>query len=124
MAKWTITDYSTGSGSTFTFAINPDSFNPPGRNSTTKQTITTSPQGAAILFQGRDGQKKLKFGGKIISETFHDELRAELDKYHVLEIADDQSNIWNIVIEQYSMTRLKSAINQWRFTYEVTAIVV
>ena len=124
MAKWTITDYSTGSGVTYTFAINPNSFSPPGRNSTIGQKLTTSPQGSVILFQGRDGVQKMKFSGRITSQIFHDDLRTELDKYHVLEIADDQSNIWNVVIETYSMTRLKSALNQWRFDFEVTAIVV
>lgn len=124
MARWTLTDYSTGSGVTYTFAINPNTFVPPGRNSTIKQSMSTSPQGSAILFQGRDGIQKMKFSGRVTTQTFHDELRAELDKYYVLELADDQSNLYDIVIESYSMTRVRSAINQWRFDYEVTAIVV
>ena len=124
MAKWKITDYSTGSAVAWTFPVNPNTFNAPGRSSTLKQETATAPTGGTILFQGRDSTREISFGGVVNSETFHDELRAELDKYNALEITDDQGSTFNVVVKTYSMTRVKRALNQWRYDYEVKAIIV
>ena len=124
MAKWTITDYSTGTESVWTFPVNPNTFKAPGRKSTTKQEMATASSGGTILFQGRDGTREISFAGVINSETFYNELSAQLDKYNALRITDDQGQSWDVVIKSYQMTRIRRALNQWRYDYEVKAIIV
>lgn len=124
MAKWTITDSSTGSDVVWTFPVNPNAFKHPGRSATIKSEMAVSPTGGVILFQGRDNVTQLSFSGIVNSETFYNELKTQLDKWYTLLLTDDQGSTWDIVITSYSMTRVKRALNQWRYDYEVTAKVI
>lgn len=124
MAKWKITDYSTGSAVEWTFPVNPNVMKPPNRKATFKQETATAPTGGTILFQGRDSTRDISFGGVVNTQTFYNELRAQLDKYNALEITDDQGSTFNIVVKNYTMTRVRRALNQWRYDYEVKAIIV
>ena len=124
MAKWKITDYSTGSASVWTFPVNPNEATHPGRKAALKQEMATAPTGGTILFQGRDSTREVSFSGIVNSETFYTELSAQLDKYNALEITDDQGSTWNVVIKSYQMKRVRRALNQWRYDYEVKAIIV
>lgn len=124
MAKWKITDSSTGTPVDWVFPVNPNEFKPPGRKATVKAESAIAPTGNVILFQGRDEVTKLSFSGLVNSETFHDELKEQLDKWHTLTLTDDQGSTWDIIIMTYSMKRVRRALNQWRYDYEVTATVV
>lgn len=124
MAKWTITDYSTGSGVTWTFPVNPNSFQPPNRAANLKQQELTSPQGGLVTFQGRDRPQRMNFSGLVNTQTFYNELRTELDKYYPLEVTDDQGQSWYVIVESYQFTRLRRALNQWRYDYDVQCLVV
>jgi len=124
MAKWTLTDSSTGSDVVWTFPVNPNEFTAPARKATFKQESVLSPTGGTILFQGRDSVVKMAFSGIVNSETFYNELRTQLDKWYTLVVTDDQGSYWDIVIESYSFKRKRTALNQWRYDYEVKAIVV
>jgi len=124
MASWTLTDNSTGSPVVYTFPLSPNKFNPPGRDANITDESTTGSTGGTIMFQGRDAVPTLSFSGKITSESMHDNLRAELDKWYDLILTDDQGATWNIIITTYSMERIKSAVNHHRYTYEVTAKVL
>jgi len=124
MASWKITDNSTGSPVVFTFPISPNKFGPPGRKANIKDESTTGSVGGTIMFQGRDAVPTLTFSGTINSSTFHDNLRAELDKWYDLVLTDDQGAYWNIIITDYSLERIKSAVNHHRYSYNVTAKVL
>jgi hypothetical protein len=124
MAQWTITDNSTGSPVVWTFPMNPIEFDHPGRNANILMETTTGSIGGTILFQGRDQVPVLTFGGTINSSTFYTQLRAELDKWNDLILTDDQGAAWNIIVDSYSMQRKKSAINQHRYSYNVTCKVL
>ena len=124
MAKWTITDSSTGSDVVWTFPVNPNEFSPPARKGTFKKQSVLSPTGPTVLFQGQDAVPSLKFSGIVNTETFYNELRAELDKWYTLVLTDDQGSYWDVVIESYNFNRKRTALNQWRYDYDVSAIVV
>ena len=124
MAKWTIADYSTGAASTWTFPVNPNKAKYPGRKATLKQETATAPTGGTIIFQGRDGTREFSFSGLVNSETFYNELVEQLSKYNALEITDDQGTSWNVVVRNFTMTRVKRALNQWRYDYDVSTIIV
>jgi hypothetical protein len=124
MASWTITDNSTGSPVVFTFPISPNSFEPPGRQAQIKAEGTTGSAGGTIMFQGRDAVPELSFSGTINSETFHDNLLAEFDKWYDLILTDDQGAQWNIVFVNYTLERKKSATNHHRYQYNVSAKVL
>jgi len=83
-----------------------------------------STTGNTIVFQGADKPRMLKFGGIVNSATFYDELREQLDKWYTLRLTDDQDGSWDIVIKTYTFKRIRRALNQHRFDYEVTAIVL
>lgn len=124
MAQWSLTDYSSGTASEYVFPVNPNQFKAPGREATFKNETATSPTGGTILFQGRDGTRKLSFGGAVNSEAFFNSLSTQLDKYNALVLEDDQGSTWNIVVQSYTMVRVRRALNQWRYDYEVSAIIV
>ena len=124
MAQWKITDNSTGTPSVYTFPINPIEFDHPGRDANITDMATTGSVGGTILFQGRDKLPQLSFTGKITSATMYTNLRAELDKWYDVVLTDDQGAEWNIIIQSYTMKRLKSAVNHHRYEYSVTAKVV
>jgi len=124
MAKWKITDNSTGTPVVWTFPINPNAFTHPGRAASLTQERTVANTGNTIIFQGADAATQLSFSGIVNSETFYNELRTQLNKWYVLGLTDDQNASWNIVVKSYSMTRVRKALNHYRFDYEVTAIVV
>lgn len=124
MASWTLTDNSTGSPVIWTFPISPNTFTPPGRTATVITETTTGNVGNTIYFQGRDDVPTLTFAGTITSQTMHDELRAELDKFYDLVLTDDQGATWNVIIESYTFERKKSAVNHHRYAYNVTAKVI
>lgn len=124
MASWTLTDNSTGTPVVYTFPISPNKFNPPGRDAKISAESTTGSIGGTILFQGRDAVPTLSFSGKITSASMYTNLRAELDKWYDLILTDDQGATWSIIITNYSMERLKSAVNHHRYSYDVTARVL
>lgn len=124
MARWTITDNSTGTPVVWTFPMNPNEFDHPGRDSSILMETTTGSIGGTVLFQGRDAVPNLTFGGTITSATFYTELREQLDKWYDLELTDDQGASWNVIISSYTMKRKKSAVNHHRYTYNVTCKVL
>ena len=124
MASWTITDNSTGSPVVFTFPISPNKFTPPGRDASIKAEATTGSIGGTIIFQGRDKVPTLTFSGTINSETFHDNLIAELNKWYDLILTDDQGATYNVIFTKYTLERKKSAVNHHRYSYNVTAKVL
>lgn len=124
MASWTITDNSTGTPVVWTFPISPNEFELPGRSASVQEEATTGSAGSTIIFQGRDSVPVLTFGGTINSKTFRDELKAELEKWYDLILTDDQGDSWGVIFTNYSMTRKKSAVNQFRYQYNVTAKVL
>ncbi len=124
MAQWKITDSSTGTPVDWTFPINPISFTHPPREASISETQAVSPTGGAILFQGRDKVVQLSFEGLTNTQTFYNELNAELAKWYPVVLTDDQGNTWSIVFSKSSFKRVKRATNHWRFDYTVNAIVV
>lgn len=124
MAQWKITDSSTGSPVDWIFPVNPLVFSPPPREPSISDTQAVSPTGGAILFQGRDKVVKLSFEGLVNSETFYNELVAELAKWYPVVLTDDQGSSWSIVFGKSTFKRVKRVQNQWRYDYTVNAIVV
>lgn len=123
MAQWTLTDNSTGSPVVLTFDINPNKFDPPGRNANISSELSTAPNGTTILFQGRDKVRRATFEGVVNSETFYNDLDTWKDKHYPMELADDQGNTWTILIEQWKWTRIRRR-NPWRFDYTAQVIVL
>jgi len=124
MARWKLTDYSTGSPVELTFSINPISFTPPGRTANLQTESTTAPNGQPIVFQGYDKNKRLSFSGLVYSQSAYNDLDTWKDKRNVLELTDDQGQTWNVLFSSWNWTRKKSALNQWRFDYNAEAIVM
>ena len=124
MAQWTLTDNSTGSPVVFTFPMNPIEFEHPGRDANIIMETTTGSTGGTIMFQGRDAVPQLSFSGKVTSETFYNDFRAELDKWYDLVLTDDQGASWNVIVTNYTFKRNKSAINHHRYDYSVTCKVI
>lgn len=124
MAQWTLTDYSTGSPVVFTFPINPNQFTHPNKTAKIKSEQTVATTGSVVLFMGRPEMPKLSFKGVIRTEQFYNDMVTWTDKWNPLELADDEGTTWSIVISDFRPERLKSATNQWRFSYTVDALVV
>lgn len=121
---WTLTDNSTGSPVVFSFPINPNEFEPPGRSANIKNEVGTAPSGIPIIFQGRDSPSSGTMSGLVNTETFYNDLQTWADKWYVLTLTDDQSRTWDILITGLSWTRIRRANNQWRFDYTIDFIEV
>jgi len=124
MAKWKLTDNSTGSPVEYTFAINPNAFTPPGRSANLKVELTTAPNGQSIVFQGFDKNQKLSFSGLVTSQTDYNNLITWSSKRYVLTLTDDQGQTWDVLLTKWDWVRKKSALNQWRFDYSAEALVM
>ena len=123
MAAWTLTDNSTGSPDILTFAINPNAFNPPGRNSNIITEQTSAPNGQNLIFQGRDKTKESTFSGAVLTQSFYSDLDIWKDKFYPLVLTDDQGSTWDIIFRTWSWTRLHRT-NAWRYDYSATVLVL
>ncbi len=120
---WVLTDNSTGSAVELTFDINPNSFEPPGRNSNIVQELTTAPNGQTILHQGRDKSRTAVLSGAVTTQSFYNSLDTWKDKDYPLVLTDDQGNSWNILIRDWRWDRLRRT-NNWRYNYEATVLIL
>lgn len=116
---WTLTDNSTGSPVVLSFPINPNEFTAPARSANIQQEMGTAPNGSPVLFQGRDAPKRGSFSGVINSQSQHSDFQTWFNKWNVLTLTDDQSQTWDILILNFSLTRVRRATNQWRYDYSV-----
>jgi hypothetical protein len=121
---WTLTDNSTGSPVVLTFPINPNEFTAPARSANIKEEIGIAPNGVPVLFQGRDAPKRGSFSGAITSEAQYNDWQTWMNKWYPMTLTDDQSQTWDILITNFSLQRLRRAINQWRYDYSVEFIQV
>lgn len=119
MAQWKLTDNSTGTPVVFSFPLNPKSFDPPGYAANITQEQTTSPAGNTVLMLGRMQPANGTFSGIIHTASFFSDAQTWFTKWYPMVLTDDQGNTWNIVITSYQPTRLKRAINRWRYDYTV-----
>lgn len=120
---WTLTDNSTGTPEVMTFDINPNSFDPPGRQATIVQEQVTAPNGQTLLFQGRDQTRTASLSGVVATQAFYETLNTWKDKWYPLVLTDDQGNSWNVVIQEWTWTRLRRT-NNWRYDYSAKVIVL
>ena len=116
---WTLTDNSTGSPVIYSFPINPNQFDVPGRTAQIESQTTTGPNGTTVLFQGKDEPPKGSMSGAVTSEAMRLDLETWTDKWYVLTLTDDQSRAWDILITNFSYSRLRRATNQNRFDYKI-----
>jgi hypothetical protein len=124
MAQWTLTDLSTGTPVIYTFPINPNQFDPPDYRPNISEEQATAPTSPAVLFQGRPNLGKGSFSGLVASQAFYDNLSVWATKWYPMILTDDQGQTWNILISGFSKTRIRRAINQWRYDYTVEFIEV
>lgn len=121
---WTLTDNSTGSPVVYSFPVNPNTFQSPGRQASISQESTTAPNGTTILFQGQDKAPTGSFGGAIMSASMLADIQTWANKWYVLTLTDDQSRTWDILITGLSLDRLRRATNQNRFNYQIDFLAI
>jgi hypothetical protein len=101
------------------FEVNPNEFNPPGRQANMHQETVVSPGGNTILFQGRDQVRTGTMSGAIISQSWYNSLSTWADKWNPLVLEDDQGQTWNIVITRFTKKRIRRR-NDWRYDWTMT----
>jgi hypothetical protein len=121
---WTLTDNSSGSPVVYSFPINPNTFDPPGREANIVQESLTAPNAQPLIFQGRDKVNTGSMTGLVNTEAFYQDLQLWADKHYVMVLTDDQGRSWNILITSVKWTRLRRAINQSRFDYTIDFLEV
>lgn len=119
---WSLTDNSSGSPVVYDFQVNPNTFKPPGRIPSIQQNQSSAPNGVTILFQGRDEAPAGQMGGFIHTEAQFNDINEWGNKQFPLILTDDQSTTWEILITGFNLTRLRRAINQWRYDYTIDFI--
>lgn len=124
MAQWTLVDNSTGSPVVFTFPINPNEYQPPGRQANITSELGTAPNSQVVLFQGRDNTSRGSVSGLVNTQAFYADLNTWTDKWNVLTLTDDQANTWDILIVDMKWTRIRRANNQWRYDYTIDFLEV
>lgn len=120
---WTLTDNSSGTPEVYEFPINPNEFKPPGRRANITQESSTAPNGALVVFQGRDGARTGRMSGAVMSEQHYTDLLAWFDKWYPLVLQDDLGQTFNILITSVDWDRLRRAQHPWRFDYSVEFLV-
>jgi hypothetical protein len=121
---WTLTDNSSGSPVIYSFPINPNEFDPPGRDVNHTSESLTAPNAQPLIFQGREQVARGSMAGLVNTEAFYQNLQTWADKHYVMVLTDDQARTWNILITSVKWTRLRKANNQSRFDYTIEFLEV
>lgn len=121
---WTLTDWSTGTAVVYTFPNNPNEFDPPKRSANITEEIAVAANGNPIIFQGRDAVKRGTFSGWMKGSTNWTNFLAEMDKAYSLQLTDDLSNSWYILIQDFTPKRHRRAIEPNYYTYNVEFLVL
>lgn len=121
---WTLVDNSTGSPETFSFPINPNSFDPPNRRANIVEEMTTAGSGGVVLFQGRDTVRRGSMSGAVRDSSFFTDLETWSQKWYPLVLTDDLDQSWNIIITEVTWKRVKRQSHPYRFDYTINFIVL
>lgn len=109
---------------TLTFEINPDDGGSPAYAKTITYANTSAPNGAVLIFEGRDQVQKLEWSGTLLTQTHFTAYTTWWAKRYQVQLTDDLGRIFQIVVESFTPTRKRSALYPWKHTYKVVATVV
>ena len=120
MARWQLDDYSTGSQVNITFDINPNTADLPNHDANFTTSATVAPNGQHIRFMGKDPAPTLSFGGAINTQSFYTTLNTWSQKRYPLVLTDDLGQSWDVLVKEWTFTRLHRHSHPWRIDHSAT----
>lgn len=106
------------------FAFNPSDFNGPNYSKTFTFENTAAPEGKTLIFEGRDQPQKISFNGTVYTEAEYNKFVLWWNKRNQIEIIDDLSRTFTVIMETFTPKRRKAYHFPWCHDYEATATVV
>jgi hypothetical protein len=119
---WTLYDYVTAE--TYDLEINPNEGGSPSYEKTWNVASTSAPDGKVVIFEGRDAPKRVSVSGVLLTEDLYNAFVSWYDKRNLLRLTDDLGREFDIYIERFSPTRVRSVSHPWRHNYELSYIIV
>lgn len=122
VVKWKFEDIS--SSETYVFEINPNDDGLPGYRKNYTQSVTTAPDGKALVFEGKSEAPTGSFSGVTLSQAQHEKFIEWFHKGNQIKITDDLERSYWVVLESYEPKRRYSRTRPWRHDYTISYIVV
>lgn len=121
---WQLIDNSTGTPVPYIFPYNPNEFEPPKRSANVTEQMAVAANGNPVIFQGRDNVKTGSFSGWMKGSANWTNFLTEMDKPYVLQLTDDLSNSWFILIKEFTPKRIRRHIEPNHYDYSVEFLVM
>jgi hypothetical protein len=122
VTRWTFFDPYTSE--TYTFAINPNEGGTPGLVKKIEYQTAAAPDGAMLVFEGRDDPKKIDFSGTILEQAQLDAFIVWFGKRNKIRLTDDLGRQFWVYLTSFNPTRGRKASHPWRHTYQASAAVI
>lgn len=120
--RWTFYDsYLTD---TATFEVNPNEGGSPNRKKNLSYQPTTAPDGAVLLFEGRDPARTGQFSGTLLTEAQYDMFETWFSKRYPITMTDDLDRDFLIYITEYNTTRKRAVHYPFKHEYTVSYVLV
>lgn len=120
VVRWQFTD--TVTSDSYTFEINPKEGGSPAYQRNLQSQRTTS--GALLIMEGTQQPQTLQFNGTILTQSHYEAFDSWSRNRHILQLTDDLGRSFNVLITDWSPSRVYSAHFPWKHTYTMTAQVV
>lgn len=107
----------------YSFEINPKDDGSLQYEKTITYKNTSGPDGATVVFEGRDVPNATTFSGTILSEDQYNAMVHWFNKRYPITILDDLGREFLIYITKFSPKRKISRTHPWRHEYSVDYFV-
>lgn len=108
----------------YTFVVNPNEGGTPSRKKKLGYQATTAPDGAVIMYEGREEPQNTEVSGTILYRLQYDAMIEWFDKRHPVEVTDDLDRIMTIYITDFEAKRVRSRNYPWKHTFTMKYIVL
>lgn len=106
------------------FSINPNTGGTPQFKKNITAHVTTAPDGAALLFEGRKDVERGEFKGIVRTEQEYDDMLYWFNKTNQIYMTDDLGRLSVIYITDLQLQRERAVQMPWKHSYTVQYTVL
>lgn len=122
VTRWTF--YDPVAVETYELEINPNDGGSPSSNKRLNYSETTAPDGAALIYEGRDEVQKIEWSGTILSQAHYEKYEEWFQKRRQIRLTDDLGRQYWIYITTFSPRRVRSALYPWKHEFTCSALIL
>lgn len=122
--RWTFTDPTGATPTTYLFEINPSDGGSPALKKNVIFKNTAAPDGKTLIYEGRDDPATFTFSGTLLTQTQYNAFQTWFLKRQQILLTDDLGRSYYIYITAFTPKRTRAANNPWKHTYTVEAMTL